>query len=108
MIPSPLLSITRNLSPLSRALAIAGFASILLGSGGVASAATVEVQVDPSGSFHRFVPEVVNINPGDTVRWVWGGGSNQLHTVTSGNYTGVVSGKDENSGVALVEVFHVQ
>jgi len=31
-----------------------------------------------------------------------------IATLTPGNYTGIVSGKDENGGVALVEVYHVQ
>ena len=52
---------------------------------GAASAATIEVRVDPSGSFHKFVPEVVNIDPGDTVKWIWAGGTQSPHTVTSGN-----------------------
>lgn len=47
-----------------------------------ANAATVNVDVDPSSAFHRFVPEEVNIEPGDTVRWTWRNGT---HTVTSGN-----------------------
>ena len=51
------------------------------------------MQVDPPGSFHKFVPEVVNIQPGDTVRWIWRGGSSSPHTVTAGNIeTGDPSG----------------
>ena len=57
---------------------------------GAALAATVDVEVDPAGAFHKFRPEVVNINPGDTVRWIWRNGT---HTVTSGNpNTGEQSG----------------
>ena len=54
----------------------------LLASCGAAFGETITVEVEPPGGFHKFVPEVVNINPGDTVRWIWRGGT---HTVTSGN-----------------------
>ena len=47
-----------------------------------AAAETIHVDVDPASAFHKFVPQVVNINPGDTVRWTWRSGT---HTVTSGN-----------------------
>jgi plastocyanin len=42
-----------------------------------AQAASVDVKVDN----YSFSPATVTINPGDTVRWLWEGGS---HTVTSG------------------------
>jgi plastocyanin len=42
-----------------------------------AQAVTVEVQVEN----FQFSPPVVNINPGDTVRWTWSDGG---HSVTSG------------------------
>ena len=59
------------------------FAFLLLATCCPALAETIEVEVDPPGSFHKFVPEVVNINPGDTVRWIWRGQTQ--HTVTSGD-----------------------
>jgi plastocyanin len=57
-------------------------ALLLLASCSAAFAATIDVEVDPASAFHKFKPEVVNINPGDTVRWIWRG---NFHTVTSGN-----------------------
>lgn len=85
MLASPFLTMKTNRSPHGSVGALARAAAFLLATCGIAAAATVEVRVDPPGSFHRFVPEVVNINPGDTVRWVWGGGSQAPHTVTSGD-----------------------
>ena len=61
---------------------IARLTAVLLATAITAAAATIDVDVDPSSAFHKFVPEVVNINPGDTVRWIWRNGT---HTVTSGN-----------------------
>lgn len=49
---------------------------------------TVTVTVGAGGA-NAFSPATVNINPGDTVQWVWASGP---HTVTSGSPTG--SGPD--------------
>lgn len=49
---------------------------------GTAVAETVTVRVGPPSAGHSFVPDMVSIQPGDTVRWVW---ESQGHTVTSGD-----------------------
>ena len=54
------------------------------------SPTSIAVAVGPNGSF-GFSPQVVNIQPGDTVQWVWVSGS-VAHTVTSGA-PGAVDGK---------------
>ncbi len=55
-----------------------------------APAAIVTVRVAPEGD-HTFLPAVISIDPGDTVRWVWEG---SRHTVTSGDpVTGNADGK---------------
>ena len=76
---------TTNLLSLRKLQSLGLFTVLLVALCGAASAATIDVDVDPPGSFHKFVPEIVNINPGDTVRWIWRGGSQAPHTVTSGN-----------------------
>ena len=59
-------------------------ASLILGfiMCGTAVAETVTVRVGPPSAGHSFVPDMVSIQPGDTVRWVW---ESQGHTVTSGD-----------------------
>ncbi len=47
---------------------------------GVMPAVAAEHVVDQVGL--TFVPDEITVTPGDTVRWVWSGGS---HTVTSGS-----------------------
>ena len=78
---------TKMLRPqmLRRALLIPLIAVVLAGN--AASAATVTVTVAPNGG-HFFDPTLVTIQPGDTVRWVWGDNN---HTVTSGDTSSEVA-----------------
>src|SRR5215813_5332187 len=42
---------------------------------------TFDVTVGPKGKELTFMPDTININVGDTVRWTWG---SNFHSVTSG------------------------
>ena len=69
----------------------------IAGCGGNETVSTSSVTPTPAtaivhvgaGAANVFSPQTVNINPGDTVLWVWDGG---LHTVTSGA-PGAVDGR---------------
>lgn len=54
--------------------------TLLLVSAGWAAAATINVTVAPGGAL-IFSPNIVTIQPGDTVKWTW---QDAHHTVTSG------------------------
>ena len=47
----------------------------------LAGSQVFDVAVGPSGNKIRFVPDILNISVGDTVRWTWGSDD---HSVTSG------------------------
>ena len=65
-------------------VALAGWVALtLLATGGNITAATFDVQV--GGTEPVFFPAALTIQPGDTVRWTWGG--NMVHSVTSGRST---------------------
>ena len=70
----------------SRKFLVSWLVILLLATSGTATAATVTVQVAPTG--FSFEPANVTIQPGDTVQWVWGGTHDPLdhgHSVTSGS-----------------------
>src|SRR5712691_8767029 len=62
----------------NRCLYVSWLASLLLAAS--ATAATFNVEVAPGGAL-VFSPEVVSIQPGDTVMWTW---ERSGHSVTSG------------------------
>jgi plastocyanin len=86
---------SRNVSRLSRFVRMLFLAAVGLGifaftNSRIVEAADVPVNVGP-GTF--FDPQVVNINPGDTVVWTWVGGmSHSVTEGTPGNPTGFDSG----------------
>lgn len=76
----------------SRALGLSWLACLLVTFSGTAAAATHEVAAGGNGPF--FEPDTLTIQPGDTVKWIWGGGG-FTHTVTSGK-NGVADGYFES------------
>ena len=65
----------------SRRLCVSWLATLLLATSGTATAATFFVDVGSSALV--FTPDSVTIQPGDTVKWTWGGSHG--HSVTSGS-----------------------
>ena len=58
-------------------------ATLIAAGTGRAAAAVVTVQVGPSDA-DAFVPQNAQINPGDTVQWIWSPGD--VHSVTAGSF----------------------
>src|SRR5262245_27556949 len=78
--------------------------TLLLVSASWATAATIDVTVAPGGAL-IFSPNIVTIQPGDTVKWTW---QDPHHSVTSGipgASTGLFDSGIQNSGATFSFTF---
>jgi glucose/arabinose dehydrogenase len=69
-----------------------------------ARAATVTVQVGPSGSM-SFDPDPVSIQVGDTVKWIWGSSNHSVRSGTPSQPTNLFSSGIHNSSFSFSQTF---